>query len=82
MISLAKLARICAASLMLASLASCSPVRWLLVNSNGIATYNRNTGQFEILWEYQRAKADQPSEKAKPDTTLAPADTIALVPVR
>lgn len=32
----------------------CAP-RWLLVNSNGIASYNRHTGQFEILWENHSA---------------------------
>lgn len=31
-------------------LQSCAP-KWLLFNSNGIASYNRNTGAFEILWE-------------------------------
>lgn len=29
----------------------CTPRDWFLVNSNGIATYNRATGNFEILWE-------------------------------
>jgi hypothetical protein len=33
-------------------LASCSPSRMFMVGTNGIATYNRHTGQFEILWEY------------------------------
>lgn len=32
------------------SLTSCAP-KWLVFNSNGIASYNRHTGQFEILWE-------------------------------
>lgn len=32
----------------------CSP-RWLLVNSSGIATYNRQTGQIELLWENKSA---------------------------
>ena len=31
-------------------LTSCAP-KWLVFNSNGIASYNRHTGQFEILWE-------------------------------
>ena len=31
-------------------LQSCAP-KWLVFNSNGIASYNRHTGQFEILWE-------------------------------
>ncbi len=33
-------------------LASCSPSRMFMFGTNGIATYNRHTGQFEILWEY------------------------------
>lgn len=35
---------------MLMGLQSCAP-KWLVFNSNGIASYNRHTGQFEILWE-------------------------------
>lgn len=34
---------------------SCAP-KWLLVNTNGIASYNRHTGQFEILWENKSAQ--------------------------
>lgn len=34
---------------------SCTP-KWLLINSSGIATYNRNTGQVEVLWENQSAQ--------------------------
>lgn len=34
---------------------SCTP-QWLLVNSSGIATYNRHTGQVELLWENQSAQ--------------------------
>lgn len=34
-------------------LASCNPARMFMVGTQGIATYNRNTGQFEMLWEYQ-----------------------------
>lgn len=33
-------------------LCSCSPSRLFMLNTNGIATYNRNTGQFEVLWEW------------------------------
>lgn len=29
---------------------SCSPNRWFLINTEGIVTYNRHTGQLEILW--------------------------------
>ena len=49
MFSLATLATICT---------SCSPVRYLLINSNGIMSYNRHTGQFEVLWEHHSVSAD------------------------
>lgn len=29
----------------------CVPRNSFLINSSGIATYNKQTGQFEILWE-------------------------------
>lgn len=34
------------------SLTSCAPSRMFALNTNGIATYNRHTGQFEVLWEW------------------------------
>ena len=34
------------------ALCSCYPSRMFMVGTQGIATYNRNTGQFEVLWEY------------------------------
>ncbi len=34
------------------ALCSCYPSRWFMVGTQGIATYNRYTGQFEVLWEY------------------------------
>lgn len=33
-------------------ISSCSARRMFMVGTNGIATYNRHTGQFEVLWEY------------------------------
>lgn len=33
-------------------ISACSPARLYLVNSSGIATYNRHTGQLELLWEW------------------------------
>lgn len=36
-------------------LSSCAP-KWLVVNSSGVASYNRHTGQFEILWENKNAE--------------------------
>lgn len=40
------------------SLSSCAP-KWLLVNSSGVATYNRNTGQVELLWENKSAEVHE-----------------------
>lgn len=40
------------------SLCSCGP-KWLVVNSSGIASYNRHTGQFEILWENKSAEVHE-----------------------
>lgn len=37
------------------TLSSCAP-KWLVVNSSGVASYNRHTGQFEILWENKNAE--------------------------
>lgn len=34
-------------------LSSCTGWRYVLCTSNGILTYNRHTGQLEILWEHQ-----------------------------
>lgn len=36
------------------SIQGCAP-KWLLVNSSGLATYNRHTGQIELLWENKSA---------------------------
>lgn len=35
---------------------ACTPRDWFLVNSSGIARYNRHTGEFEILWEQTSPK--------------------------
>ena len=34
-------------------LSSCTGWRYVFCTSNGILTYNRHTGQLEILWEHQ-----------------------------
>lgn len=39
---------------------ACSPARWYLVNSSGIATYNHRTGQLEVVWEW----AEKPNPMA------------------
>ena len=42
-------------------LSSCSPSRFFLINSEGILTYNRHTGQLEFMWETKSAKGDTAS---------------------
>lgn len=37
---------------------SCAPNRFYLVNSEGIFTYNRHTGQLEFMWESKTQPAD------------------------
>lgn len=43
---------------------SCSGTKMLWYTSNGIVTYNRHTGQFEMLWE----NAGQNNGKVCPDS--------------
>lgn len=33
------------------SMESCQPNKLIWSSSNGVLTYNRHTGQFELLWE-------------------------------
>lgn len=48
----------------------CAPNRFYLVNSEGIFTYNRHTGQLEFMWQTKSAPA-------MPDTIpVAVRDTI------
>lgn len=39
-------------------LTSCTPSRFFLINSEGILTYNRHTGQLEFMWQTKSAKGD------------------------
>lgn len=50
-------------------LESCAPARWYLVNSEGILTYNRHTGQLELMWSHH-------SQGANADTTKVPVDSV------
>lgn len=34
---------------------SCTPHKWFIVNSEGILTYDRNKGTFELLWQNKAA---------------------------
>lgn len=42
-------------------LSSCTPNRFFLINSEGILTYNRHTGQLEFMWQTKSAKGDSTS---------------------
>lgn len=42
-------------------LSSCTPNRFFLINSEGILTYNRHTGQLEFMWQTKSAKGDSVS---------------------
>lgn len=33
-------------------LCGCAPNRWFLINSDGVLTYNRHTGQLEVMWDH------------------------------
>lgn len=48
---------------------SCAPNKWYLVNSEGILTYNRHTGQLELVWSHH-------SEMAKADSIKTPVDSV------
>lgn len=48
---------------------SCTPARWYLVNSEGILTYNRQTGQLELMWSHY-------SKGQKADTSYVPVDSV------
>lgn len=82
MTSLVKLARLLLVVVAVASLAACSPVRWLLVNSNGIFTYNRHTGQMELLWEHHSEKQNWPTQSVAPDSISRVDPAPAIVPVK
>lgn len=46
----------------------CAPRDWFLINSSGIMTYNRHTGQFELLWESKSPAVVIPHDSLKSDT--------------
>lgn len=82
MTSLVKLARLLLVVVAVASLAACSPVRWLVVNSDGILTYNRHTGQLELLWEHHSEKSDYPKQSASADSISRRDPAPAIIPVK
>ena len=46
----------CLAIVSVSLLASCTPSKYFFLNSEGIVSYNRNTGQFEMLWDAKTGK--------------------------
>lgn len=44
--------------ILLLGLSSCTPSRFFVINSEGILTYNRHTGQLEFMWQTKSAKGD------------------------
>lgn len=44
--------------ILLLGLSSCTPSRFFIINSEGILTYNRHTGQLEFMWQTKSAKGD------------------------
>lgn len=43
------------AIVMAALVCSCTPHKWFIVNSEGILSYDRNKGTFELLWTNKTA---------------------------
>lgn len=39
--------------LLMVLVSGCSPTRLFLIDHNGVLTYNRNSGQLEIIWEWR-----------------------------
>lgn len=56
MISFLSLVKGCVAIAFVSLVASCTPSKYFFLNSEGIVSYNRNTGQFEMLWDAKTGK--------------------------
>ena len=51
-------------------LSSCTPHKWFIVNSEGILSYDRNKGNFELLWQNKSAGYSPDSGSVKIDSIL------------
>lgn len=49
---------------------SCTPHKWFIVNSEGILSYDRNKGTFELLWTNKTAGYSPDSGSVKVDSIL------------
>lgn len=53
-----------------AILTSCTPHKWFIVNSEGILSYDRNKGTFELIWQNKTAGYSPDSGSVKVDSIL------------
>lgn len=49
---------------------SCTPHKWFIVNSEGILSYDRNKGTFELLWQNKAAGHSVDSGSVKVDSII------------
>lgn len=49
---------------------SCTPHKWFIVNSEGILSYDRNKGTFELLWTNKTTGYSPDSGSVKVDSIL------------
>lgn len=59
-----------AAIVMTGLVCSCTPHKWFIVNSEGILSYDRNKGTFELLWTNKTAGYSPDSGAVKVDSIL------------
>lgn len=59
-----------AAIVLVPLLTSCTPHKWFIVNSEGILSYDRNKGTFELLWQNKSASYSPDSGTVKVDSIL------------
>lgn len=57
---------LCCAAVLMA--ASCSPAKIFFLSSDGIVTYNRHTGQFEMMWEHRSVSSPDTLPAVKRDS--------------
>lgn len=58
------------AIVMATAISSCYPHKWFIVNSEGILSYDRHKGTFELLWQTKSAGNSADSGSVKVDSIL------------
>ena len=58
------------AMVIVTAISSCYPHKWFIVNSEGILSYDRNKGTFELLWHNKSAGHAAGSGTVKVDSIL------------